>query len=69
MPADRLALAGMCPVCGRQVPGMASPRYSPLVLLDFHLHPVWYLGFCIGSRTHMPKIRKTDLQISSGTQV
>jgi hypothetical protein len=59
----QLARAGVCSVCGRQQPGMASARYPGLVRLDLHLHPVPYLGFCIGSRSHFgPRGSREDSQ-------
>lgn len=40
---------------------MASVRYPGLVRLDIHLHPVPYLGICIGSRSHFgPRGKKEE---------
>lgn len=42
---------GRCPVCTGMIPGTPSRKYPGFVVLDYHLHPERWLGFCIGSRT------------------
>jgi len=48
-----LALLGWCACCGRPVPGMEPRKYPGKVRLDYHTHPIGWLGFCIGSLSVM----------------